>query len=83
MVPCTLGHGPSLSLQTDGSKNLKTIILKHFNRFSSYMRRLGIEVKSNESYSNNIGYSLTEVTLKPQCFTVDFNQNFVRITALR
>ncbi len=82
MVPCTLKHGLSLNLQTNGSKNLKTIILKHFNSFSSYMRQLGLRIKSNETFNNHIEHSMTIVTLKPQCFTVHFNQNFVKITSL-
>lgn len=83
MVKCSGRQGLSLKLKTNGSNNLKTIILNNFDRFSSYMRDLGIEIKSNETYENDIAHSIVVVTLKPQCFTVHFNQNFVKITALR
>lgn len=82
MVKCDGKRGLSLYLKTYGSKNLKKILLKNTNLFSLYMNKLGMQVQSNGYNTEKIANSLTVLTLKPLCFTVNFNQNFVKITAL-
>ncbi len=82
MSTCSGIKGASVYLKREGLKSLQKIILKNFIFFSSYMDKLGVQIKSFDYNTNDIADSLTILTLKPLCFTVDFNQNFVKITAL-
>jgi hypothetical protein len=67
---------------TNGSKDLRKIILHHFDRFSTYIGKLGLEIQSSLSDNDAVANSFIIVTLRPKCFTVDFNPTFVKITAL-
>lgn len=83
MTQCSGKEGSSLFLDSGGSKNLRVIIKKHSHRFDKYLSKLGLEIKSNGDRNNQIESSLIVMTFKPTCFTVHFNQNFVKITALQ
>lgn len=85
MTPCVGHHlGPSLSLSfSKNTKDLKKIILSHDNEFFAYMNRFGLHVRSFDSLSNGMSSSLTTLTLKPTCFTVEFNDNLVKISPFK
>jgi hypothetical protein len=83
MSRCSGKSGPSLFLDSDGSKDLRYIIKKNFDRFDAYLAKLGLEIKAVDTDGDQIDRSLIVMTFKPTCFTVHFNQNFVKISALQ
>ena len=85
MTPCKgepLGNSLLLS-SAENSKNLKQTLLLNSDQFFSYINTLGLHVKSFEQVSNGIESSLTTITLRPTCFTVEINENFVKITPFK
>ncbi len=85
MTPCRGHHvGSPLFLPLpDDTKNLKTTLLSHDDEFFAYINTLGLHVRNFDSLSNGMSNSLTTVTLKPTCFTVEFNDNLVKITPFK
>ncbi len=85
MTPCK-GElvGSSLLLPSrDNSKDLKKIVLQNSDQFFSYINTLGLHVRSFEEVSNGRESSLVTITLKPTCFTVEINDNFVKIAPFK
>jgi len=83
MQKCKGIDGTSLILQIPKSKNLKQIISLNNEKFINYVHKLGLNVKHREKTSNFQNNSTTILTLKTTCFKVDFNDNFVKISALK
>ena len=85
MTPCVGHHlGPSLFLSlSENTKDLKKIILSHDDEFFTYVNAFGLHVRNFDSLSNGTSSSLTTVTLKPTCFTVEFNDNLVKISPFK
>ena len=73
----------SLTLPTDGTKNIKKIIHKKMEDFVTYIHNLGISVAHEEKNSNYQNKSTIIMTLHTTCFKVDFNDNFAKITPLK
>ena len=85
MTPCRGHHVGSplyLPLSND-TKDLKKIILSHDDEFFTYINTLSLHVRNFDSLSNGMSSSLTTVTLKPTCFTVEFNDNLVRMAPFK
>ena len=85
MTPCKgnlLGSSLYLIL-LDDTKNLKNTLLQNSDQFFTYINTLGLHVRNDESLYNGSSHSLTTITLKPTCFTVEFNDNLVKITPLK
>lgn len=73
-----------LVIDTDKqTKNLQKILLKNSDKFYTYVNALGLHVRNDEKVKNGYSSSLTTVTLKPTCFTVEFNENSVKLTPLK
>ena len=83
MQKCKGIDGSALILQTPKSKILKQIISLNNEKFINYVHKLGLNVKHREKTSNFQNNSTTILTLKTTCFKVDFNDNFVKISALK
>ena len=72
-----------LILENDASKDLKKIISKNSEKFINYIHKLGLSVNHSEETINAQNKSTTILTLRTQCFKVDFNDNFARISPLK
>jgi len=64
-------------------KKLKKILTLHNEEFMTYLQTIGLDINDRESIFNTISNSTTTLTLRTTCFKVDFNDNFVRLTALK
>ncbi len=83
MTPC---HGLATSellLPYTINKNLRHIIRNNREEFLTYLQQHHLHVKNYSSKHNGIYSDLTTLSMEPQCFTVTFNENFVRISALK
>ncbi len=83
MQTCVGKPQKSLMLESDGSTDLKTIILKHKEKFISFIHKLGMNLEHREKNINYQNSSTTILTLKTTCFEVDFNDNFAKISPLK
>jgi len=72
-----------LILENTNGNNLKTIISKNSEQFYEYIHKLGLNIQHSEETTNMQNTSTTILTLKTTCFKVDFNDNFVKISALK
>ena len=72
-----------IHLDANESKNLKKIIAKNSLEFIDYLHKLGLQVEHKEKTLNYQNTSTTILTLRTQCFKVDFNDNFAKISALK
>ncbi len=72
-----------LILETRDDKNLKEIINQNNQEFIEYLHKLGLNVVHNSKTSNYQYSETTILTLKTSCFKVDFNDNSVKISALK
>jgi len=70
-------------LYTKTSKEpLKDIILKNYDAFFKYISTLKISVSHKSKTYNFQNTSTTKLILPTTCFKVDFNDSFVKITAI-
>ena len=79
-------HGTPYSpliLENNNSKNLKQIISENNEEFINFIHKLGLHVQHDELTVNMQNKSTTILTLKTQCFEVDFNDNFAKISPLK
>ena len=83
MHKCKGTPSNSLLLESNYSKNIKQIITLNHEKFINYIHQLGIHVEHQEQTINLQNISTTILTLKTTCFKVDFNDNFVIISALK
>ncbi|WP_345993376.1 hypothetical protein [Sulfurimonas sp. HSL-1716] len=85
MTPCSgeIGKSKLLLSASGDSKNLKKIILENSDQFFTYINSLGLHIRNDEQTSSGVNSSLTIVTLKPTCFTVEFNDNLVKIAPFK
>jgi len=83
MHKCTGTPSNSLLLESNNSKNIKQIISLNHEKFINYIHELGIYVEHQEHTINLQNNATTILTLKTTCFKVDFNDNFVKISALK
>jgi hypothetical protein len=83
MKDCEGTPQKALILESDSSKDLKSIISKNSDKFINYLHKLGMNVQHKELTLNSQNRSTTILTLKTTCFKVDFNDNFARIAPLK
>jgi len=83
MKKCKGSPSQTTILDYNHKTKLKDILLSNDEKFLSYISKLGIFIKHNEKTTNMKNHSTTILTLKTTCFKVDFNDNFVRISALK
>ncbi len=82
MTKCNGSLYDSIILKDD-TNDIKKAILKNSEIFINFIHKLGIEVKHRDKTINSIYTGTTILTLKTTCFKVDFNENLVKITALK
>ena len=73
----------TILLESYNSHNVKKIIALNNEKFINYIQKIGLHVKHYERTTNLQNSSTTILTLKTTCFKVDFNDNFVKISALK
>jgi hypothetical protein len=82
MTPCEGTPGESLELESDRPKALYHTITGHYDAFFSFIDRQGLHLRHYGTLINQQAVDHTILTLQPRCFTVDFNEDSVRITPL-
>ncbi len=83
MQKCKGSPSDPIIFETRDDKNLQKILTTNNERFIEYMHKLGLSVHHSESTTNYINSSTTIITLRTTCFKVDFNDNSVKISALK
>jgi len=73
----------SIIFQTPQNNNLYTVIKENNEEFIDFIHKLGLSVQHTEETANAINRATTILTLKTRCFKVDFNDTFVKISALK
>jgi len=64
-------------------EDLNLILEKHNEEFVTFIHKIGLSVEHSEKTNNYQNISTTILTLKTTCFKVDFNDTFVKISALK
>ncbi|MEA3373139.1 MAG: hypothetical protein U9Q62_05535 [Campylobacterota bacterium] len=82
MQKCSGTPRHSILLDTQDSANLHQILLRGFDDFFALMQKEKLHIRHSEKTINGVNSAQTVVTLPPHCFTVDFNQGLVKISAL-
>ena len=83
MHKCKGTPSDTLLLESHNSNNLKKVIALNNEKFINYIQKIGLNLKHYERTENLQNSSTTLLTLKTTCFKVDFNDNFVKISALK
>jgi len=83
MQKCQGSVGKSLLLDPSKKENLRDILSLNNEVFINYLHSLGLLVQHSEKTTNMQNHSLTIITMPTQCFKVDFNDTFVKISALK
>lgn len=83
MQKCRGIPASSVLLDTNGSTNLHKILSDQFEEFFSLMQQEALHINHHEKNINTANAGHTVFTMPPQCFTVDINEDFARISALK
>ena len=83
MTPCTGTPADALLLESDDETDLRTILENHYDDFFAFAQETGLHVTHEGITQRQSNRSRTVITLPPRCFTVDFNEDFVKISALK
>jgi len=83
MRPCIGELSSQITLPASDTKNLKEIVDANKEVFIDFIHSLGLHVEHRQKNSARSSDSTTTLTLKTTCFKVDFNDTFVRISALK
>lgn len=83
MQKCEGRHTTSVLLETGGSDDLHQIIVHDHDTFFSLMQQTTLHIDHREKNIDATNQSHTILTMPPQCFTVDINQDLAKITALK
>lgn len=83
MQRCQGSPGAFVLLETAGEADLDNIIQHDFDLFFTLMQQTALHVDHDEHSIDSIGKSQTVLSMPPQCFTVDINQDLAKITALK
>ena len=83
MKQCQGSEAQTLILPFEDEKRFQDVISKHREEFLDYIHKLGLDIHSDATTTNNQIDSTTIITLKTTCFKVDFNDTFVKISHLK
>lgn len=83
MKKCSGQPQDFIELEKKDSDKLVSIIETNSQEFMNFIHLIGLDVEHTEKTTNAQNSSTTILTLKTTCFKVDFNDNFVKITALK
>ncbi len=73
----------SLYLAYREDQKLSSIIKQNFDEFFDYIKQIGLDVKYKSKTKNYVNSSYVRLVLHTTCFKVDFNDSFVKITAVK
>lgn len=82
MQPCSGTAGTPLTLENSADNDLKKILINEKELLFDYLQSLPIHVVHHGTNAHSQNHSVTVLRLPPQCFTVDFNDDFVKIAPL-
>ena len=83
MQSCSGTIHQSILFQKDNNDTFEHFIEKKTQNMIDFFNKLGLHVDSNDSFSANNSHTNTTITFFTQCFKVDFNDDFVKISALK
>ncbi len=83
MQPCVGLTGHSILLPVEDDTSLYSTIMDNYDDFFRFIEKEGLHVRHHENVHNAVSRSQTLLSLPPRCFTVDFNEDFVKISALK
>ena len=83
MQKCQGSPYKTIVLESFENKKLQEIINLNNEEFINFISSIGLQIEHTEETHNMQNSSTTVLTLKTQCFKVDFNENFVKISALK
>ena len=83
MTHCRGESGAERVFETLPDESLRSTLLRHYDDFFALAEAEALHVRHYSDTSNPYYRSRTVVTLPPSCFTVDFNDGFVKITPLK
>jgi hypothetical protein len=83
MQPCRGTPLETLILPKENGQNLQALISHNSETFLEYIHTLGLDIHSTTFSTNTHLNATTVITLKTQCFKVDFNDTFVKISHLK
>ena len=83
MQPCDGMPVAHLLLESEGSSELHKILQGNYEAFLPFIQKEGLHIRHHEETVNSISRSRSVLTMPPRCFTVDFNDDLVKITALK
>ncbi len=69
-----------LWLVQNDDETLKDTIEREFDTFLEYMSKHSLHVRSSQTLQNSQSQDIIELSFKPTCFTVDFNDGLVKIS---
>lgn len=82
MTPCVGHRGHYIDFEISETKNLRKIIAENRDEFIDFLQKNDLKVSHSSININLKNRSQTLLQMAPQCFTVDFNDDFVRIFTL-
>ena len=83
MQKCSGNPQESIIFASLKNNMLEVIIKKNNEEFVDFIHKIGLSVRHNEEHNAHSSDSTTLLTLRTTCFKVDFNDTFVKISALK
>lgn len=86
MTPCPGTPSETLFLNTPEPiqpTDLKSVIEEHRDLFFGFVETQGVHIRNFGEHGGAMPADRIVLTLPLRCFTVDFNEDFVKISALK
>jgi hypothetical protein len=83
MTPCEGAPGESILIENSGYSGLRPLLEAQFESFFPFLQKQDLHLRHRDEVRSATVRSRTLLTLPPRCFTVDFNEDFAKITALK
>ena len=83
MQSCSGTINQSIVFQKENNDTFENFIKEKKQKMIDFFDKLGLYVKSHDSFDKINSHTNTTITFFTQCFKVDFNDNFVKISALK
>ena len=83
MTPCQGKPSTSIYIDTNGSKNLRHVLLQNPEAFIDFISNEKLHITHHEKTRNAVNTSRTILQMAPTCFAVEFNEDLVKISPLK
>ncbi len=83
MQSCAGTISQSIVFEKKNNDTFENFIKYKQDKMIDFFDKLGLHVKSYDSFNTTNSHTNTTITFFTQCFKVDFNDNFVKISALK